>query len=327
MREQLSADHPIRRFLVPFTFGAININDLARRTLVMPDSWIPRAYPLDDEGLQLAWSTAFELLPGGAEVRRAKDGLHFIELVFNREAYIESKREQGLSTPYYDQALRYWLILKRFVKGYLAHYYGEGETGDLQLAADEELRRFTLHIVNGIQALAGAIPPGGRVRDPMLAPDWERYRNDQKREIITNILTRFCDLVTAGHEQVGQVQAYAQDASFCSFSWPKSLRHEGALAGPKEVALGQASIMALTSTPMPRLLNRTPEDNWSYLFPASTEEDRSKLNAIFDRFQEDLNTFSVFCDDYNAQASQRAFPNNFGLWAFNPRFLETSVSI
>ena len=63
MREQLSVDHPVRRFLVPFSYGSININDLARTTLVTRDSWLPRAVALDDEGLQLAWASAFQILP------------------------------------------------------------------------------------------------------------------------------------------------------------------------------------------------------------------------------------------------------------------------
>merc|ERR1712178_482897 len=140
-------------------------------------------------------------------------------------------------------------------------------------------------------------------------------------------LTRYCDLVTAGHDQVGQVQAYAQDASFCAFSWPKTLRQQGPLVAPKEVAMGQAIIMSLTSTPMPRLLARGPEDDWSHLFPAETKEDRFKLDALFSEFQKELLEFSAFADDYNARASERQFPNNFGLWVFNPKYLETSVSI
>merc|ERR1712151_418330 len=229
----------------------------------------------------------------------------------------------GLFTPYYQQALTYWKILKRFVERYMIHFYGEGAHGDMKIAADEELRRFALHTINGLQALAGLIPPGDKVRPFNLAMSWGQFSDARKREIIVNLLTRYCDLVTAGHDQVGQVQAYAQDASFCAFSWPKTLRQEGPLVAPKEVAMGQALIMSLTSTPMPRLLARGPEDDWSHLFPAESKEDRSKLDALFSKFQNELQTFSDSADDYNAKASERAFPNNFGLWVFNPKYLET----
>ena len=42
----------------------------------------------------------------------------------------------------------------------------------------------------------------------------------------------------------GVPDAQGQDASFCAFSWPKSLRQEGVMAAPKEVALGTILIVA-----------------------------------------------------------------------------------
>ena len=58
-----------------------------------------------------------------------------------------------------------------------------------------------------------------------------------------------CYLVTAGHEHVGTVPAYAQDVSFCAFNWPK-----GELCGTKQTAITSAVLMAFTSTPMPMLM-------------------------------------------------------------------------
>jgi len=43
-------------------------------------------------------------------------------------------------------------------------------------------------------------------------------------ELTLNLVTRHCELVTAGHEQVGRVQAYAQDPTFTSFSWSAKVR-------------------------------------------------------------------------------------------------------
>lgn len=320
MREQLSVDHPVRRFLVPFSYGSININDLARTTLVTRDSWLPRAVALDDEGLQLAWASAFQILPPDY-ITNESDPIKMLESLFDREAQIEKKRSEGLFTAYYKQALQYWKILHGFVSSYLDHYYGTGAKGDLAMAADQELKLFILQAINLVQTLASPLT-GHRVNEL-----WPHLSDARKRRIMTNFITRFCELSTAGHEQVGDVQAYAQDPSFCSFSWPKSLRREGALVAPKEVGLGVALIMALTSTPMPRLLVREPTDDWSHLFPGASEADRSKLNSIFERFQSELQTFSKECDDYNAEAKNRAFPNDFGLWVFNPKYLETSVSI
>ena len=320
MREQLSADHPIRRFLVPFSYGSININDLARQTLVTRDSWLPRSVALDDEGLQLAWAAAPQLLPADY-LTSETDPIKILESLFDREAQIEEKRRQGLITAYYNQALRYWKILRGFVSAYVDHYYGQGEKGALAMAGDQELRYFMLQSINMFQALKSPMS-GGSVYEL-----WPKVEDGRKRKIMIDFICRICELATAGHEHVGGVQAYAQDPSFCSFSWPKSLRKEGALVAQREIGVSVALVMALTSTPMPKLMVREPTDDWSHIFPATTEADRSKLNKIFQDFQSELLTFSKWCDEYNREAKSRAFPNDFGIWVFNPKYLETSVSI
>ena len=42
LREKMSADHPIRRFLTPFTYQTIAINDNAKFNLCAPRSMGPR---------------------------------------------------------------------------------------------------------------------------------------------------------------------------------------------------------------------------------------------------------------------------------------------
>ena len=37
--------------------------------------------------------------------------------------------------------------------------------------------------------------------------------------------------------------------------------------------------------------------------------------------------FSAECDEYNATADSRPFPYCYGLTCYNPKFLETSVSV
>jgi hypothetical protein len=122
MREQLSKDTPLRRFLVPFTYGTIAINDAARVTLVTPDSWVPRAYPFDEEGLQLAWANAYRHLPGGVELKVELTERAFLQTIFDRKAYIDIRIESGVDTQYYKQALEYWVMLRAFVKGTFGVY-------------------------------------------------------------------------------------------------------------------------------------------------------------------------------------------------------------
>merc|ERR1712176_254062 len=76
---------------------------------------------------------------------------------------------------------------------------------------------------------------------------------------IVDVIANYMFLVTAGHEQVGTVQAYVQDVSFCAFKWIP-----GQLIGTKQTATAQALLMSFTATPMPKLLG----SDWTHLFPA-----------------------------------------------------------
>jgi hypothetical protein len=42
--------------------------------------------------------------------------------------------------------------------------------------------------------------------------------------LVTHSISFFIFSVTAGHEQAGRVQAYAQDPTFASFSWSAKVR-------------------------------------------------------------------------------------------------------
>merc|ERR1719468_1069699 len=128
-------------------------------------------------------------------------------------------------------------------------------------------------------------------------------------------------VVTAGHEQVGAVEAYVQDASFCAFKWAP-----GALIGTKQTATAQALLMSFTSTPMLKLLG----DDWTHLFPEATRTVKSGTKTpreSFETFRADLLAFSKQCDARNEEAVSKPFPENFPLYVTNPKYLETGVSV
>lgn len=100
MRERLPKSNPLRSFLVPFTYGAISINDAARLTLVTPNSWLPRVLPFNDEGLQLAWANAHSMLPVTSAPPQTKK---FLFDIFDRGAYCHEKLASGLDTEYWRQ--------------------------------------------------------------------------------------------------------------------------------------------------------------------------------------------------------------------------------
>lgn len=100
MRERLPKSNPLRSFLVPFTYGTISINDAARVTLVTPNSWLPRAFPFDDAGLQLGWANAYRFLPYQVAAPGTKD---FLFKLFDRGAGCRAKMEAGVQTEYWRQ--------------------------------------------------------------------------------------------------------------------------------------------------------------------------------------------------------------------------------
>ena len=68
-REHLGNDHPLRRFLVPFQYQTISVNDNARNNLINPRSMGPRNFAFTDEGTDLAWASAGDLVTSGRELR------------------------------------------------------------------------------------------------------------------------------------------------------------------------------------------------------------------------------------------------------------------
>ena len=83
-REQLGADHPVRRFLVPFMYQTISVNDNARNNLVNPRSMGPRCFALDDVGTSLAWA-APSLLRSGVELSGKLPPLEYLGILLDRE--------------------------------------------------------------------------------------------------------------------------------------------------------------------------------------------------------------------------------------------------
>jgi hypothetical protein len=124
----------------------------------------------------------------------------------------------------------------------------------------------------------------------------------------TNLITRFCYLVTAGHEHVGTVPVYAQDVSFPAFQWPK-----GTTCGTKQTAITSATLMAFTSLPMPMLLTEPGSGgDWTHLFLGPLQISGRKVGQLgivptavrtaFANYQRELKYMARQCDAFNEQA-------------------------
>ena len=127
-REQLSPGNPLRRFLTPFTFRTITINNNARNNLVNPKSMGPRCFSLTDRGVDMAFAAAPSLLPSGlAEAKKySDDPCKYYRALLDRGWFIENVVKPQLGgklTPYYEQALGYWNATRQFVEGYMRSYW------------------------------------------------------------------------------------------------------------------------------------------------------------------------------------------------------------
>ena len=111
----------------------------------------------------------------------------------------------------------------------------------------------------------------------------------------------------------------------------------GHTGGTKQTAVAQGLLMAFTSTPMPQLMADADKDgkllntdgDWSKLFPPATVAGAEDPRQVWVTFQQGLKALSVELDEYNSEEACRArgFPLNGPIYCFNPRHLETSVSV
>jgi hypothetical protein len=258
----------------------------------------------------MAYAAAPKLLKSGLEVSSEDGGP-----IINRERYINLLKDNGIDTPYFQQSLQYWRITRKFVVDYLACYYQR----HADVPQDHELlamlRQFTfqLQVITPDEALPEAAD------EDEDSSTISEARAETLYNRIVDVIANYIFLVTAGHEQVGTVQAYVQDVSFCAFKWMP-----GHLIGTKQTATAQALLMSFTATPMPKLLG----SNWTHLFPPPTvTEGVTSPLTVFEAYQKDLQVFSDDCQHYNDTCSDRAFPYCYPLYTVDPQNLETSVSV
>lgn len=307
LREQLSAEHPVRRFMTPFTYQTISVNNNASNQLVQVRAMGPQCFGLTDTGLQLALAAAPKLLVLGLEVPEEEGG-PFFDLV----AYAEHQKQKGIDTEFFRQSAELYQIFRNFVEEYLAYYYPTHEA----VVGDEELQAFFQQYNFQFEFLCSGelhMPHVTRRRRRAVGVEAE-YKG------IIDLLTSFMFLATGGHEQVGAVEPYVQDVSFCAFRWVP-----GARMGTKQGALNQALLMSFTSMPMPKLMG----SDWTHLFPkiSSAPPGAKTPEQAFQSFQEELAAMSKKCDAYNETAQERPFPHCFPVDIMNPKLLDSSIGV
>jgi len=298
-QEHLSPSHPMRRFLLPFSYNAISVNDNAHHNLVSPGSLAPRVFAFTDHGLRMAFSAAPQLMMTGAEVP-AEEGGPF----FNRARYVRYLRERrGVDTEFHRQSAKLFNVMRKFAEDYMACYYPTPSAA----YADSEL----MSMIRQVAWQMGHVAPAAPLESgPSVS-------GDAAYDMTLDLVADFMFTMTGLHEQVGAIEAYVQDVSFAATKWVP-----GRLVGTKQTASAQALLMSFTSLPMPKLLG----SDWAHLFPAPPAGARAPA-AVFAEFQASLGRLAEEADAYNSSAASRSFPENFPMYVMNPRVLETSASV
>jgi len=294
LREKLSPGHPVRRFLTPFTYQTITVNDNARNNLVNWGSMSPRCFAFTDEGLSMAFNAAGSLVLNGFECDPPKlDRVEYVKYL---------KEKQGIDTPFWQNAVKYWKVIKKYVERYFEHCYCKEEG---KVKADLELMAFFKQIEFQLKNVT-----------PTAAMGLKKWLScDGKDEYYMNIvdsITFFIYIVTAGHEHVGSVECYVQDPTFCAFKWIP-----GHMCGTKQTAIDQALLMSFTSLPMPSLLG----SDWTHLF------DKHEQIMAFEEFQKELEDLAEEMTKEEHEVKKKDPPLNFPVYVFNPTYLETSVGV
>eukprot|EP00930_Biecheleria_cincta_P065651 TRINITY_DN514_c0_g1_i6.p1 TRINITY_DN514_c0_g1~~TRINITY_DN514_c0_g1_i6.p1 ORF type:complete len:703 (-),score=106.92 TRINITY_DN514_c0_g1_i6:176-2155(-) len=303
-REHLPTSHPIRRFLMPFLFNTIVVNDNAATNLCRRKTLAYRCFALTESGLEQAYRASPFIAKFGSDRPQEEGGP-----CLDYEEYVDWLKQQGIDTEYFRQGRKYWQIVKKFCQGIVDFYYDTPQ----DCTSDEKLMLWADSYLSHIKHFSNA-PLGGD-------HDMESYKLDQVRvkKTITHILAHFVMTVTAHHEQAGAVEVYVQDVSFCAFKWTP-----GKLMGTKQTATSQSMLMMMTATPFPKILG----SDWTYVFPEKNgASQKATPKQVFAQFQQDLSTLHADVEDYNKTCHTRSFPDNNPMYVFDPVNLETSISV
>eukprot|EP00456_Euglypha_rotunda_P033217 TRINITY_DN25772_c0_g1_i7.p1 TRINITY_DN25772_c0_g1~~TRINITY_DN25772_c0_g1_i7.p1 ORF type:complete len:400 (+),score=6.23 TRINITY_DN25772_c0_g1_i7:185-1384(+) len=178
-RQSMHPSHPIRRFLAPFVYRTVVINESGIFTLAPHRGLFHRA-------TAFTWPALLQFYSDGALNYRVET---FPEML-HRNGTEDAPPELYL---YKHDGLDFWNKISSFVHSYLKLYYPNGKI-------DDELRVWWRELV--------MFSAKGKMTDQLESlSQVERY------------LTFFIFSVTSRHEQVGSVSEYILDPAFTASKW------------------------------------------------------------------------------------------------------------
>lgn len=332
-REELHADHPVRRILALFTFRSGSINFTSTITLMQENMLLHRASPLEQHGVldafeDMAATWRFQTFP---EMAAAKE--------------IPEEDGDDVSLPYLEDGTACWAVFHRFFTSYIDLYYGEGEAGDRAVQNDPEIQAYwgSLERVSSVRwqpeepgqeyarpgELMGAIEGEGR----SFVGKFNGYGLPNAlcdKAAIINQLTHTAFWVCGMHEFAGNIVEYFESPNFCA-----TKVYANGPNGPNtqtqadvQTFLQNLCVVGSTGYKLPDLVS-----DWKSLL---LEDDcgaderfagkRKAVEALHDNFMRELVDLGEAIEERNAGPRAQGLHGR-EFMSFDPRTFECSVSI
>ena len=296
----LPSDHPLRRFIKPFTFRTVAINYAASSQLCSQYGLLHRTVALTWESLEAGFKASFDYDRNRLSAFLAlhpKSAGGMWSSIFEQDpappkfnAPLPEELAQQGKYPFLEDAHAYIAVVSKFVSSYIDVYYKD----DTSILNDPDLVQFWsgLKVVDTISQL------NTHSGVPLL----------KTKQQLKDVLSIFIFHVTGLHLHLGTVGEYLVDPTYLA----AALR-PGQLMSDVQKSFQAMAIALSTGTTMPSILGD--------LTHMLLNDDKREITVnIYEQFNKDLRQLSKEIDEKN---KKRKWPCN----AFNPRLLTTSVSV
>jgi len=295
VRSSFPPDHPMRRFMSIFTFGAIFVNMQAMHTLIGPNHLLHRATPFKNF---VEFSSKVPAKESGL-LRDVTDRPGIRPLLY--ETAWDNLHPKLKEAPYFADGR---LLMRAFKK--LSNGLSDAVHDQICTESDE----LTPHYAAIRQEfLNDTLTAGYDVSQQILDAVEQNVACSKFDILLRDRFAAYMFITTAYHRHVGFVGDYYADPQLATMSWK-----DGEAFGRPRQHMIMTIINVFTSTHQPLLM-----EDYTHLFKGMKPNLEAEFVRLWQEFQKDLNEIATEVERRN---EQRTIKNINGL----PTILECAVS-
>lgn len=261
LAREMDADHPLRRFISPFTINTLSITYGAKVTILMEGSILSRNGGYTDAGLIEC-------------IRHQTKAWRF-------ETYTEELKRRGTAGlsadayPWGHYAEKLSNIFDSFADDYIAQHW----KSDAAVREDAGVQKFFKEWHTLFPKISNNPPPA----------------SCDSRAVLRRFMSRFVFTVTAQHEQTGNTAESLMpfDAGFTSIRKGDGLHDLQSMQPSKSNRIATQFIQALTSKHAPSLFRADPSDIQQFFLPSCDPKVVKDFMAKLWAFHLELNDFKT----------------------------------